>query len=332
MGYTNFPNGITSFGVPVLGGTSFGMATASTIYFVDKNNGEDANSGTEPSKAFQTIERALVVAGAYDVVYVADPGTTSSDPYTYSGASANYTVPVASKGLALVGIAHSSLVGNGRPMAPSIYAYAAATPIIKVNAPLVTIENFRIAGAYDQSGSETAGIAVVDFSEGVYEGFGLSVHNCYFEDINSVGDLGAVAITGQWNPTITRCTFMNCEMGISIVSSGSTVVGTVIEDVRFLSRDGLGTKIKCDIYVYCQGESGILINKVMVGHDVPIASGNKGACIAFAGGAETGVISNVYLEDDNATVHATTGTGIRKPATVGIGPCYCGKGTAFVVA
>ena len=330
MGYTNYPHGITSFGVPIVG-SGFGMSESSTIYFVDKVNGSDSNEGTEPSKAFKTIERSLVVAGAYDVIYVADPGTTASDPNTYQGASENWTVGVARKGLALVGIAHSSIVGNGRPMAPSLYAYAAATPILKVNAPMVTIENFRICGAYDQSGSETSGIGVVDFSEGVYEGYGLSVHNCYFEDINSVGDLGAIAITGQWNPTITNCTFMNCEMGISIVSSGSTIVGTVIDGVKFLSRDGLGTKIKCDIYIYAQGETGVLINNVFLGHDVPIATGNKGASIAAVGGAETGLISNVFYLDLNGTVHATTGTAIRVPVTIGCASIYNGDNTLSAV-
>ena len=330
MGLTNFPKRITSFGVPIVGG-GFGMSEGSTIYFVDKVNGSDSNEGMEPSKAFKTIERSFVVAGAYDVIYVADPGTTASDPNTYSGASANYTVKVADKGLALVGIAHSSVVGNGRPMAPSLYAYAAATPILKVNAPMVTIENFRICGAYDQSGSETSGIGVVDFSEGVYEGYGLSVYNCYFEDINSVGDLGAIAITGQWNPTITNCTFMNCEMGISIVSSGSTIVGTVIDGVKFLSRDGLGTKIKCDIYIYAQGETGILINNVFLGHDVPIATGNKGASIVAAGGVETGLISNVFYLDLNGTVHATTGTAIRVPVTIGCASIYNGDNTLSAV-
>jgi len=324
MGYTNFPNGITSFGVPVAFGPSFGMAMNSQVYFVDKLNGSDGNNGKNPDMGFATIERALVVAGAYDVIYVADPGTTSSDPNTYSGAAANYIVPVASKGLAIIGIAHSAVMGNGRPMAPSIYAYQAATPIFTVNAAQVSIENFRIAGVWDAGGVETGGIYAPDFSEGVAEGFGLSVHNCYFEDVNSIGDLGAIAITGQWNGTITNCTFMNCEIGISIVSSGSTVVGTVIDRVKFLSRDGDGSEIKCDIYMYAQGATGILINDVFVGHDCPTKTGTKGACIAAAAGTEDGLITNAYFLDADGTIHATTGTAIRVPVTMGVSNCFNG--------
>lgn len=316
---THFPHGVSSFGVPVLSG-AFGMDDSATIYFVDKKTGSDSQTGKEPSRAFKTIEKALAVSGAYDVVYVMDPGTTSSDPNTYSGASANYTIPVASKGLALIGAASGGLIRNGRSMAPSIYAYAAATAIIKVNAPQVTIENFRICGAYDQSGSEVAGIYVQDFSEGVYEGFGLSVDNCYFEDINSVGNKGSIAIEGQWNATITNCTFMNCETGISVVSSGSTCVGTVIDTVKFLSRDGAGTKINYDIYIYCQGESGILINNFMIGHDSPAAR----PCIVAVAGTEDGLISNGCFLDANGTMHATTGTAIRVPATIGLSNIHDG--------
>ncbi len=323
MGLTPYPHGILA--TPNLGaGLGFGWKTDAKAVFVDGLRGSDSNDGSDPENAKSTIQGALSVAMAYDVIYVMDPGTTASDPNTYTGSTANWTVGVTRKGLALVGVAHSAVMGNGRPVAPSLYAYAAATPTLKVNAPLVAIENFRIAGAYAISGSETAGIAVADFSEGVYEGFGLSVNNCYFEDINSVGDLGAIAVTGQWNPTITNCSFMNCEMGISIVSSGSTVVGTIIDGVKFMSRTGLGTVVKCDIYVYCQGESGLLISNVLCGHDVPLATGGKGACIAFAGGAETGLVSNVCFMDANATAHATTGPGFRGPVTVGINRLYNG--------
>lgn len=42
---TNFPNGITSFGVPVLG-TIGGLPFTGNYYFVDPVNGADGNEGT----------------------------------------------------------------------------------------------------------------------------------------------------------------------------------------------------------------------------------------------------------------------------------------------
>ena len=50
MGLTNFPNGISSFGVPVLGGI-LGIPFTGTYWFVDPVNGLDGNAGTSPQTA-----------------------------------------------------------------------------------------------------------------------------------------------------------------------------------------------------------------------------------------------------------------------------------------
>lgn len=321
MPLTHYPHGLSSFGVPVFGGLSFGMGHSSQPYFVDKINGGDENSGKDPSKAFLTLERALAVAGAYDVIYIADPGTTASDPNTYTGAAANWTVPVASKGLAIVGIANQGISG-GKPMAPSLYAYAAATPIMTVNAPLVAIENLRVCSGWDLSGSENSGIVANDFSEGVSEGYGLSVHNCYFEDVTHTGSGqgesgGAVFVVGQWNPSITRCWFMNCKVGISVRSSGSTVVGLVIEDCSFNARTI--SKINCDIYVHCQGDDFFIIRDIFIGHTVPSLTGGAGRCININSGV--GVVANVYSAVTGGTYLQNGGAGtiVTGPSTsVGI--------------
>ena len=44
MGVTNFPNGVASYGAPIIGG---GMPiTAGTVYYVSYANGSDGNDGT----------------------------------------------------------------------------------------------------------------------------------------------------------------------------------------------------------------------------------------------------------------------------------------------
>jgi hypothetical protein len=70
MGLTNFPNGISSFGVPVL--PQINQVTTGSVYFVDAATGADGNSGKSASKAFATLNRAFSFCSANkgDVVYV----------------------------------------------------------------------------------------------------------------------------------------------------------------------------------------------------------------------------------------------------------------------
>jgi hypothetical protein len=57
MGLTNFPNGISSFGVPVMGGGGI-PAVPGNIFFVDYTKGSDGNSGKSVSRPFKTVAKA----------------------------------------------------------------------------------------------------------------------------------------------------------------------------------------------------------------------------------------------------------------------------------
>jgi hypothetical protein len=59
MGLTNFPNGITSFGVPVLG--SGPVFTTGDTYFVNSAGtfANDSNPGTSPTKPMATLDAAI---------------------------------------------------------------------------------------------------------------------------------------------------------------------------------------------------------------------------------------------------------------------------------
>lgn len=57
MSLTNFPHGITSFGIPVLGGGGL-PPTFGDVYFVDYNLGSDDNDGKAPDRALKTLSEA----------------------------------------------------------------------------------------------------------------------------------------------------------------------------------------------------------------------------------------------------------------------------------
>ncbi|TAL13926.1 hypothetical protein EPN95_04535 [Patescibacteria group bacterium] len=57
MGLTKFPNGLSSFGVPVLGGGN--IITTGNIFFVDSVTGSNGNSGADKDHPFATIDYAV---------------------------------------------------------------------------------------------------------------------------------------------------------------------------------------------------------------------------------------------------------------------------------
>jgi len=70
MPFTNFPYGVTSFGVPVLPlGISLPIGNGKA-WFVDADHGNDGNYGGDPTKAFATITKAHAVAAVGDTIFV----------------------------------------------------------------------------------------------------------------------------------------------------------------------------------------------------------------------------------------------------------------------
>lgn len=83
---TNFPNGVSSFGVPLIGSGQIPITNGS-YYFVDGTNGNDGNDGNSIVSALKTITAAinkavpddviLVLPGIYSEVAIADVANIS---------------------------------------------------------------------------------------------------------------------------------------------------------------------------------------------------------------------------------------------------------------
>jgi len=72
MTTTKFPNGISSYGIPVTGSIPFtlGAGGVGNVYFVDATNGSDGNDGLSATQAFKTIAvaYAAVTSNNNDVI------------------------------------------------------------------------------------------------------------------------------------------------------------------------------------------------------------------------------------------------------------------------
>jgi hypothetical protein len=69
MTWTSFPNGVSSFGIPVFGGVP---PTFGNVYFVDYRNGSDDNDGKTPATALKKLSRAyaLCTSNNNDFVFI----------------------------------------------------------------------------------------------------------------------------------------------------------------------------------------------------------------------------------------------------------------------
>ena len=124
MGLTNFPNGIASFGMPVL--PTLGTTTGS-VFFVHSGTGGSGNKGTSPSKPLADIDTAIgkCTANKGDIIYVM-PGH-DENPTT------SITADVA--GISIIGLG----VGSDRPT----ITFGALAAALDITAASVRVMNLR---------------------------------------------------------------------------------------------------------------------------------------------------------------------------------------------
>lgn len=130
MGITNFPNGISSFGAPVVPG---GPITTGNVFFVDSGSTATADTsdhGVNPTQPFATIDFAVgrCTANNGDVIYVM-PGHSET-----VSAAGGLDLDVA--GITVFGI------GNG-PDQPTVTLDTIATADVDVDAAGITVHNIH---------------------------------------------------------------------------------------------------------------------------------------------------------------------------------------------
>lgn len=127
MGLTNFPNGISSFGIPVYGpSVGNSQLLVPEALFVDTVNGVDAGSGNSPASAYKTLTYAISRAVANAYIFVLAGSTV-----TVSSATA---LAIATAGLKIIGQG----TGDARP---TITLDTATTATIAVSAANVMFQN-----------------------------------------------------------------------------------------------------------------------------------------------------------------------------------------------
>lgn len=135
MALTAFPNGVSSFGIPVIGAGP--AITTGSVWFVCSVTGVDSTGrGTDPARPFATIDFAIGQCGSAkgDIVFVM-PGHVEAI--------------IAAGGLA-IDVAGVSVIGIGSGAArPSITFGTATTATLTISAAGCRLVNFAITNNID---------------------------------------------------------------------------------------------------------------------------------------------------------------------------------------
>ena len=206
MGFTDYPNGLTSFGVPIVPDTFFGKH-----YFVDRKLGTDDNPGTSWDQAKKTIVAgyALLRDGYNDVLHI--QGTAS--------AYAQTAVLTLDK-------SYAHIVGHASPI------YTGGRVRITNTVTTATAGEFVISGVgsvfknihFQWGGSATATSVVGTALSGDGRNAFL---NCHFEGPTDATVAGGTAIRALTITSSQDNLFKGCSFGGDTILS-SSAAGSVI--------------------------------------------------------------------------------------------------------
>lgn len=324
-GTTNFPNGVSSFGITLPALETKGMF--SKYLFVDGTNGSDGNSGISTDQSVRTIAKAITLASRGDVIFIrakAFTGGTTVDPTAYTE---NITINV--EGLTLCGVSGEGIA----PFLPQIKKSVATSPVITVTKPGVTIMNLDINGAGCDKGCIYA--AETYSTSGTYVD-GLNVINCHIRNgrggalaaLNeATGAYGGITLANAaWYVKVYGCYFYNCRGGVVAVGSGTgrnEFKGLRIENCSFGAETA--ATIDSNIYITAVHIRDLLIKNCDFTNAIPAFSGAAtqiNRYVSLAGSSTAvGAIVNCTFADVGLTFGAA-GTGATIPTTICIMDCY----------
>lgn len=276
MGLTNFPNGISSQGVPVSAG---GRMTTGSVFFVDSNTGSNGNKGTSSDKPFADIDYAVgrCTANKGDIIYVM-PGHVEDLADTSTSGAIDLDVA----GISVIGIGSGSLQ-------PRIDFNHADSDFF-IGADNVTVENMHFEAT-------VTGVKIgVNIEDGVDY---ATVRNCRFtaETVGTDEFLVSIQTNDASNyATIEGCTIiMDAAGAVAAIGFVKDTLGTIVRncyiqgDFSTACIEGITTK-----------SDNLLIDSNIIINGDPLGGLNTEPCIELLTGT-SGIIKDNYCACDVAT-------------------------------
>lgn len=265
---SNFPNGVSSFGVPVMGAGQI-PATTGNYWFVNSVTGSNGNMGQSPTAPFATIAQARTAATANngDVVIVM-PGHVES-------VAAAAGIAFSKAGIYYIGL------GNGAQR-PTITFTTATTATATITAASNTIDNFVFLQTFDaivspfvvsasdttfknnyfQTATATAQVTQMILTTAAANN--LTLQSNRFIGTSDAGNTSAVTIVGTDNFQAFNNDFIGAYTTSVGAIQGITTLSTNvnIRQNTFVNKTASATKAA----VFLTGSTGIITeNKVGIG-------------------------------------------------------------------
>ena len=209
MSITNFPTGITSFGMPVFGGGL--MPSQGKVIHVKPYHGLDGNDGLSRETAIKTLTKALSLATANqnDIVLIYAESNTAASTFDMMTVALDWN----KDGVHIFGVCAEDFIGHraGLRMATSTTTVTDMFTVSANNCLIVNIQIFQ--GDYTlASGSPRALVVSGERNKFV---------NC---QISGAGDLGgSMDVAGARSLAVTGAEnlFRHCYIGLNTVIRGT---------------------------------------------------------------------------------------------------------------
>jgi hypothetical protein len=215
MGLTNFPNGLTSFGMPV---TPWGVPFCkdSQYFFVDPAYGNDGSAGTFDSPlATVTEAEDRCIADQHDTVFVIARDMTAANTTTYLTAALAWDKDLTH----LIGIGTQSALSQ-RARIAQYSSTTGLSPMITVSASGCTFKNLQIFQGVDDNTS----LINVKVTGG----------RNYFENVHFAGGGHAtMAIDGGCSLFLDAAEenmFNNCTIGVDTIGAATGYAPLVFDN------------------------------------------------------------------------------------------------------
>lgn len=278
MALTNFPNGLSSFGIPVIGGNGNIPVTTGKYFFVDSNTGSNSNPGNAPTRPLATLDAALGKCrdSKMDVI-VLMPGHSE----TITGAGG---ITIDKIGVYIVGLGSYDL-------RPRFLMDGATTVTCLVTAANVTVENCVFAAGH----ADVAVFATVTAK-------GCCFKYCKFEDNIATEDFVVGFNVGAADNDSDGFSFLYNDWSTPNASSGVIKLLKNQNDVKIVGNTFC---VDCSASTYAviySPDTEIQVNILIADNVIHnLHDGNAAVGIAVANTASTGaIVRNLIGHQDAA--------------------------------